>query len=292
MKIPYYPGCTLKANASHFEDSARIALEKLDYYLEEMKDWVCCGTVFSMTSDDLMLQLSSIRNLLRAEKQDLKELVTLCSMCYNTLKQSKDFVESNPANLEKVNNFMYMEQTEYKGKVEILHLLTLIRDSIRFENISLKVTNPLKSLKIGAYYGCLLVRPQKFAIDDFEAPSIMEDLIQSLGAEAVDFQFKLECCGAYQTLTKKDISVKRAHEILDSAQRAGSEAIITSCPLCAYNLDFLQKDIEKEFFNFPKIPVFYFTELMAVALGAGWKSAWTKMHDVDPEPLLKKKQLI
>jgi heterodisulfide reductase subunit B len=147
-------------------------------------------------------------------------------------------------------------------------------------------------LKVGAYYGCLLVRPQKFAIDDFEAPTIMEDLIFSLGAEPVDFQFKLECCGAYQTLTKKDVSVKRAFEILDSARMAGCDAIITSCPLCAYNLDFLQKEIEKEYVEFQRIPIFYFTELMAVALGVGWNHDWTKKHDVDPEPLLKEKQLI
>ena len=208
MKLPYYPGCTLKANAKHFEDSAQAALAKLDYQLEEMKDWVCCGTVFSMTSDDLMLQLSSIRNLLRAEKQDLKELVVLCSMCYNTLKRSKDFVEGDLDNLEKVNNFMYMEEADYKGQVEIYHLLTILRDQIKFENIKSQVTNPLKSLKVGAYYGCLLVRPQEYAIDDFEAPTIMENLVENLGGEAIDFQFKLECCGAYQTLTKKDISVK------------------------------------------------------------------------------------
>lgn len=292
MKLSYYPGCTLKANAKHFEDSAKRALEKLDYELSEMKDWVCCGTVFSMTSDDLMLQLSSIRNLLRAEKQNLKELVVLCSMCYNTFKQSKDFVESDPDNLDKVNNFMYMEEAEYKGQVEIYHLLTLLQQRIKFEKIKEKVIKPLKGLKVGAYYGCLLVRPQKYAIDDFEAPMIMDDLITNLGAEAIDFQFKLECCGAYQTLTKKDVSVKRAYEILDSAQAAGCEAIMTSCPLCAYNLDFLQKDIEKEFTSFNKIPVFYFTELMAIALGAGWKSEWAKLHDVDPEPLLKEKQLI
>ena len=267
-------------------------MEKLDYQLEEMKDWVCCGTVFSMTSDDLMLQLSSIRNLLRAEKQDLKELVVLCSMCYNTLKRSKDFVEGDLDNLEKVNNFMYMEEADYKGQVEIYHLLTILRDRIKFENIKSQVTNPLKSLKVGAYYGCLLVRPQEYAIDDFEAPTIMEDLVENLGAEATDFQFKLECCGAYQTLTKKDISVKRAFEILDSAQKADCEAIITSCPLCAYNLDFMQKEIEKEYTEFRKMPVFYFTELMAIALGAGWNSDWTKLHDVDPEPLLKEKQLI
>jgi len=292
MKLPYYPGCTLKANAAHFEDSAQAALDKLDFQLEEMKDWVCCGTVFSMTCDDLMLQLSSIRNLLRAEKQDLKELVTLCSMCYNTLKQSKDFVESDLDNLEKVNSFMYMEEADYKGQVEIYHLLTLLRDRIKFETVKAQVVNPLKGLKVGAYYGCLLVRPQKYAIDDFEDPSIMENLVESLGAEAIDFQFKLECCGAYQTLTKKDVSVKRTYEILDSAQKAGCDAIITSCPLCAYNLDFLQKEVEKEYLDFKTIPIFYFTELMAVALGAGWNCEWTKKHDVDPEPLLKEKKFI
>ncbi len=292
MKLPYYPGCTLKANAKHFEDSAQQALEKLDYQLEEMKDWVCCGTVFSMTSDDLMLQLSSIRNLLRAEKQDLKELVVMCSMCYNTLKRSKDFVENDPEKLEKVNDFMYLEEVKYKGQVEIYHLLSLMQERIKFENIKDKIEKPLNGLKVGAYYGCLLVRPQKYAIDDFEDPSIMEDLIRTLGAEPVDYLFKLECCGAYQTLTKKDVSIIRAYEILDSAHQAGCEAIMTSCPLCAYNLDFLQKEIEKEFTSFVRIPVFYFTELMSVALGAGWKSEWTKLHGVDPEPLLKEKQLI
>jgi len=292
MKLPYYPGCTLKANAKHFEDSAIAALDKLDLQLEEMKDWVCCGTVFSMTTDDLMLQLSSIRNLLRAEKQDLKELVVLCSMCYNTLRQSKDFVEKDADNLSKVNSFMYMEESEYKGEVDIYHLLTILKDRIKFENIKDQVSNPLKGLKIGAYYGCLLVRPQEYAIDDFEAPTIMEDLVESLGAEPVDFLFKLECCGAYQTLTKKDVSIKRSYEILESATKSGCDAIITSCPLCAYNLDFMQKEIEKEYVDFHKIPVFYFTELMAVALGAGWNSEWSNLHDVDPEPLLKKKHLI
>jgi len=292
MKLPYYPGCTLKANAKHFEDSAKEALEKLDYQLEEMKDWVCCGTVFSMSSDDLMLQLSSIRNLLRAEKQDLKELVAMCSMCYNTLKQSKDFVESDPDNLDKVNKFMYMEESEYKGSVEIYHLLTLLQQRIKFENIKEKVVKPLNGLKVGAYYGCLLVRPQKYAIDDFEDPTIMEDLIETLGAEPVDYIFKLECCGAYQTVTQKDVSVMRTYEILQSAQNAGCDAIMTSCPLCAYNLDFLQKDIEKQYTDFNRIPVFYFTELMAIALGAGWNKEWTKQHDVDPEPLLKDKKLI
>jgi heterodisulfide reductase subunit B len=292
MILPYYPGCTLKANALHFEDSAIKALEKLDYQLQEMKDWVCCGTVFSMTSDDLMLQLSSIRNLLRAEAQDLKELVVLCSMCYNTLKRSKDFILEDETNLKKLNDFMYMEGVQYQGTIEIYQLLEILRDRIGMKKIQAQVTKPLQELKVGAYYGCLLVRPEKYAIDNYEAPTVMEDLITNLGGEPRDFSFKLECCGAYQTLTKKDISIKRVYEIIESASRAGCEALVTSCPLCAYNLDFLQKDVEKEYTDFQTMPIFYFTELMALALGLPWEAEWTAKHDVDPEPLLQAKQLI
>ncbi|MBN1326949.1 MAG: CoB--CoM heterodisulfide reductase iron-sulfur subunit B family protein [Candidatus Cloacimonetes bacterium] len=292
MKLPYYPGCTLKANARHFEKSAIQAMEKLDFQLVEMKDWVCCGTVFSMTSDDLMLQLASVRNLLRAEKQNLKELIVLCSMCYNTLKRANDFIVKDKGNLEKVNNFMYKENLTYSGKIEIYHLLSILKDRIGFSVIAEKVKKKLSALKIGAYYGCLLVRPEELAIDNFEDPSIFEDLISTLGGESLDFAYKLECCGAYQTVTKKDVSVKRVYEILNSARESGCEAIVTSCPLCAYNLDFLQKDVEEEYLDFNRIPVFYFTELMAVALGCGWDKNWSSLHFTDPEPLLREKGLI
>jgi len=292
MNLPYYPGCTLKANARHFEDSAQKALAKLDCELEEMKDWVCCGTVFSMTTDDLMLQLASIRNLLRAENQGLKEIIVLCSMCYNTLKRSQDFITRDQENLDKVNKFMYMENLKYSGSIEIYHLLTILKDRITYDKIKEKVKTPLKKLKVGAFYGCLLVRPEEFAIDDFESPTIIENLLDVLGAESIDFPYKLECCGAYQTLTKQEVSIKRSYEILKSAHNSGCEAIITSCPLCAYNLDFLQKRIEEDFVEFVKLPVFYFTELMALALGEKWSGEWSKLHHVDPEQLLRDKHLI
>jgi len=89
MNLPYYPGCTLKNHAGHFEESSLLVMEKLGYPLVEMKDWVCCGTVFSMTDDDIMSQLASVRNLVRAKEQNLKELIVPCSMCYNTLSRAK-----------------------------------------------------------------------------------------------------------------------------------------------------------------------------------------------------------
>jgi len=292
MNLPYYPGCTLKTHAKNFEDSAMKVMEKLGYPLQEMKNWVCCGTVFSMTSDDLMLQLGAVRNLLRAEEQNLNELIILCSMCYNTLKRAKQFITEDEENLNKVNDLMYKENIRYKGTVDILHLLSILRDRVTFDAIKEKVKKPLSSLKIGCYYGCFLVRPKEFAIDDFEDPSIIEDLLTSLGADSIEFPYRLECCGAYQTVTKKDVTAMRTYEIINSARRAGCEAIVTSCPLCAFNLDQRQKETAEKFVEFEHIPVFYFTELMSIALGCGWDKNWTKLHNVNPEPLLKEKGLI
>ena len=142
MNLPYYPGCTLKANAANFEESAMRVMKDLGYELQEMKDWVCCGTVFSMTNDDLMLQLASIRNLLRAEEQNLNELVVLCSMCYNTLQRAKKFITEDEENLDKVNDLMYKENIRYKGSVDITHLLTVLKDRITFDRIKDKVDKP------------------------------------------------------------------------------------------------------------------------------------------------------
>jgi len=292
MNLPYYPGCTLKSHAKNFEDSAIKVMKILENPLVEMDDWVCCGTVFSMTSDDLMLQLASIRNLLRAEEQNLDELVVLCSMCYNTLQRAKQFITADEENLNKVNDLMYKENIRYQGSVDVTHLLSVIKDRITFEKIKEKVVKPLTSLKIGSYYGCLLLRPKEFSIDDFEDPVIIEDLLTSLGAENITFPLRLECCGAYQTITKKDVTIRRTYEIINSARRSGCEAIITSCPLCAFNLDQRQKETGEEFIDFEKMPVFYFTELMSIALGTGWDHNWSKLHYVDPEPLLKEKKLI
>ncbi|MGC9337369.1 MAG: CoB--CoM heterodisulfide reductase iron-sulfur subunit B family protein [Candidatus Cloacimonadia bacterium] len=292
MNLPYYPGCTLKTNAKNFEDSALRVMEKLDNPLKEMENWICCGTVFSMTSDDLMLQLAAIRNLLRAEEQDIKELIVLCSMCYNTLKRAEQFITKDEENLQKVNDIMYKEKGKFQGSVEVKHLLPILRDRIGFDNIKKQIKKPLTNLKLGAYYGCLLLRPQDIAIDTFEDPDIIEELMESAGANAIKFPYRLECCGAYQTVTKKDVTAMRTYEIINSARRAGCEAIVTSCPLCAFNLDQRQKYTKEVYLDFKNMPVFYFTELMSVALGLGWDKSWTELHYVNPEPLLKEKGLI
>ncbi|MBN2380591.1 CoB--CoM heterodisulfide reductase iron-sulfur subunit B family protein [candidate division WOR-3 bacterium] len=297
MKIPYYPGCSLKTSAKNLEVSALAAAEKLGIEMVEMPRWNCCGTVFSLTSDDLMHHVASVRNLVRVQEMSengsvdtTNKMVTLCSMCFNTMKSAAKRVRENAEDLVKINSFMDTEP-DYNGNVQVLHLLEIIRD-MGFDKVSAKVTRPLEGLKIAPYYGCMLIRPKEIGIDDPEDPTIGAQLFKALGAEIVDNPFKKVCCGAYHTVHNKDTVIELAHDILTHAQEEGGEAISTSCPLCAFNLDNRQKEIKEKYLKFKEMPVFYFSQLMTLAFGLGEDACMFEANYVDPRPLLKSKNLL
>ena len=290
-KISYYPGCTLKSTAKNFEDSTLYILDKFKIPYEELEKWYCCGTVYSLTTDDLIHHIAPIRNLVRAQKAGSDTLLTLCSMCYSVLKSSNERVKKNPEDLEKINNFMWKEEVDYNGNVRIIHLLELLKEEISFETISSKIEKPVSDLNVASYYGCMLVRPKEIALDDVENPMIMEDLMTSIGAEAIDFPLKTECCASYQTLIDPNIVASRTRQIIDSARTQGAEIISVSCPLCAFNLDQRQKNVQKLYPDFKNMPVFYFTQLLAIALGCTIDELRLDLHYIDPLPVLKEKGL-
>ena len=290
MKISYYPGCTLKNHAKNFEDSTICSLNSIGVEVEELSRWNCCGTVFSLTSDDLMHHIAPIRILVRAQEMNGQEvveeeyrLVTLCSMCFNTLKRSNIRVRESPQDLKTINDFMDREP-DYDGRVEVKHFLELVRER-GFNQIREKVKTPLGGLKVFPYYGCMLLRPKDAGIDDPEDPSILEDLVSALGAEPVDTPFKKVCCGSYQTVNNKESVRDLVYDILTGAQKVGAQTVITSCPLCAFNLDSRQKEVREHYPEFTEIPVLYFSQLMAIAFGLGDEVCGFDLHFVDPRPL-------
>ncbi len=292
MKLSYYPGCTLKNHAKNFEDSTLCSLEHLGIEVEEIPRWNCCGTVFSLATDDLMHHLAPIRNLIRVKESGSDSVMTLCSMCFHTLKAANLRMKSEPEDLEKINDFMYKENIKYDGDVKVLHLLEILKDEIKFENLTKKVRKPLKNLKIANYYGCLLVRPKEIGIDKMENPTIMEDFSLALGADPIDFPYKTECCASYQTVDKPEIVADRTYSILTSASGLGAEAVVVSCPLCAFNLDQRQKKTLEKYPDFKTVPILYFSQLMAIALDCPEASLGFDLHYIDPKPLLKEKKLI
>jgi len=288
MKLLYYPGCTLKTSAKNLEKSAFAIVEKLGHEMVEMEDWTCCGVVASLTDDDLMHHLAPLRNLIYAEDEGEETIVTLCDMCCNTLKQTNLRVKEIPDDLETLNLFMDQEN-DYKGTIKIMHFLEFLRDEVGFKTLKKMVKNPLKGMKIMPYYGCMMLRPREVAIDDAEEPAIMEDLLKALGAEVIDNPFKIECCGSYHTIEEKTLVSNRAHKITNYAIDRGSDAIMLSCPLCRFNLDVRGKEAEKIYNNYKQLPVYYYTQLIAVALGLDSKVYGFDEHAVDPVLLLKKK---
>jgi len=292
MEIAYYPGCTLKANAKNFEDSALFACERLDIDVRELSRWNCCGTVFSLSTDDLIHHMAPIRNLIRVQEEGSDRIMTLCSMCYNTLKRANKRMKGDPESMDRMNQVMYKEEVDYEGNVEVLHFLELLRDEIEFENLKKKVAKPLNNLKVASYYGCMLVRPEDIGLDDVENPTVLEDFIQALGGQPVDFPFKTDCCGAYQTVDKPNVVAERTEQIIGSARNRGAEVMVVACPLCAFNLDQRQKKTQEEYKGFKGMPILYFTQLLALAMDCSPELLKFDYHYFNPEPILKEKGLV
>ena len=258
MKIAYYPGCTLRTKAKELDRYAREAAAVLGVEFEELAEWQCCGGAYTSAKDEIATKLSSVRALAGARDMGSEKLVTVCSACYNVLKQTNHEVRTNTDMAMRANNYMKLD-TPYSGETEVIHYLELLRDVVGFDKIAEKVVNPLKGKKVAAYYGCLLLRPGKvLKFDDPENPKIMEDFIRALGAEPVISPMRNECCGGYITLEDKGLAKKRSTAVTESAKSLGADVIVTACPLCLYNLT---KNSETE------IPTVYFTDLLAEALG-------------------------
>ncbi len=259
MKVSYFPGCTLRTKAKDLDTYARRSAEALGIELCEIKDWQCCGGVFVTAKDEIATKLSSVRAL-TAARDEGQPLVTVCSACHNVIKQTNYAIQTDEEFAAKVNCYMSQEKTptEYHGETEVLHYLEMLRDVVGFDKIKAAVKNPLTGKKIAAYYGCLLLRPGKvMAMDDVENPTVIEDFIRAIGAEPVVYPARNECCGGYVALEDPMAAKKRSNAVSDSAAMHGAEMIVTACPLCKYNL----------VKNGSSLPVIYFTELLAEALG-------------------------
>ena len=257
MKYSYFPGCTLRTKARDLDAYARVSARALGFELEEIDNWQCCGGVYPLGSDEIATKLSSVRALNQAKEKG-QDLVTLCSACHHVIKRVNDDMKNVEDIRTRANNYMKLEEP-YAGETEVLHFLEVLRDRVGFDELKKKVVSPLKGKKIGAYYGCLLLRPGKImAFDNPENPTIIEDFIRAIGATPVVYPYRNECCGGYISLKEKDMSRNMCNNIMDSAAGFGAEMLITACPLCLYNMNKSGNG---------KLPVHYFTELLAEALG-------------------------
>ncbi|MBI2843775.1 MAG: CoB--CoM heterodisulfide reductase iron-sulfur subunit B family protein [Armatimonadetes bacterium] len=278
MKFAYYPGCSLHSTAKEYDDSTQAVCRALGIELEEIPDWNCCGASSAhATSHELAVALPA-RNLGIAEQMGL-DVVVPCAACFNRMKSAEVAMKNGNGVAEAINAEL---EAKYTGRITVEPLVEPLARPEVIEKLSAMVRKPLCGLKVACYYGCLLVRPPKImGFDDPEDPQSIDNIARALGAEPVEWYYKTECCGAGFSLTRVDMVHKMTHDILLRAKKAGAHAVVCACPLCQANLDMRQAEIEKIYGTTFDLPVFYITELVALAMDLPGTRGYFGKHMVD-----------
>ena len=280
--VAYYPGCSLHSTAAEFNESATAVAEALGMNLIEPKGWVCCGSTAAHRIDPQAATQLPLENLALIEKSGFQEVVMPCAACFNRHKAAQYEIRHDVQRRAEMDEAIGYE---YRGSVRVRTLIEAMLDHVGPKNIATSVQKPLAGLRVVAYYGCLLTRPpQVTEADHPENPTNMDELLAALGAEVVDWSYKTTCCGAAHSLTRPDIVLSLSGGLIHHAREAGAEAIAVVCPLCHMNLDARQMQMELD----EPMPVLYFTQLMALALGLPEKAMLHK-NMVDARPLLRAK---
>ena len=242
MKTPYFPGCTLNTTAKGFDNAVRASAATLGVELAELPEWNCCGATFPLLVDNAMDLLGPTDVLYKASLEG-QRLVTACTTCYNVLKRTNYALKEDGEMLEKVNFFLEHD-SDYECSVQVLDVVQLLRDDVGWDVVRESVKNPLNGLRVAAYYGCMVVRPpDEVAYDDSDNPMSLDDLIGALGGQAIDWPHKTECCGAYLAVKSPQATQEMSHAVLSSAGRNGAELVLANCPLCQFNLECFQEQM-------------------------------------------------
>jgi heterodisulfide reductase subunit B len=285
--VAYYPGCSLHGTSPEYDESLRAVAAALGIALAEIADWSCCGASSGhIVNHDLAIALPA-RNLALAEAQGFDKVLAPCAACYNrllvahqTLQEDADLAGRMPDILGR----------DFENSVDVLGVTQLLRDAR--ETIAERIAaapieqNLMGGVKLASYYGCLLVRPESVAAgDDVEQPMFMDDVVAACGADPVDWNMKVECCGGAYGVSRTSSVVRLGRAIVEDARANGAEAIVVACPLCQTNLDLRQKAMESR--GAPPLPILYITEILGLALGLAPEDLGIKRHWVDAQPWLR-----
>jgi len=284
MRLAYYPGCSLDATSIEYGISTHRMAQILGIDLWEIPDWNCCGASSAHQTNHLLALSLPARNLAIAEKEGL-DVLAPCAACYNRMRATESEVRASASTRSQVEEAIGMP---YQASQKTISILELLVERYGLDKLGAKVTNPLKGMTPACYYGCLLVRPVEITgFDDPEDPQSMDRVMQTLGASPVDWAYKSECCGAGLAVTQPETGLEMIYRVLKNAKDMGADSIVTACPICMLNLDMRQKAIEKKYGIQFNLPVYYVTELVAIACGDKPPTVGTNRHFVEANAIFR-----
>ncbi|MCX8053177.1 MAG: CoB--CoM heterodisulfide reductase iron-sulfur subunit B family protein [Armatimonadetes bacterium] len=283
MRYAYFPGCSLESTAKEFGESTMLVAEALGIELVEIPDWNCCGATSGHALDHKLSVALPARTLGIAESMGL-DVVAPCAACYNRMKSAEAEIRSDSALRDEINAHL---AKPYTGKVTVKSALEVFTSPDVLARVAEKVTKKLHGLKPACYYGCLLLRPPRIlGFDDPEDPKSLDEAMRIIGAEPVEWYFKNECCGASFGISKSEIVIKLVGDIVSNAKSHGANCIVTVCPLCMTNLEMRQTAAGKQRGQDLTIPVFFFTELLGLAMEVPGIKKCFASHLIDVNPAL------
>lgn len=288
MKYAFYPGCVSRGGCPELYPAAVKVAEKLDLELQELADVGCTGA--GVLSRDVSDPINA-RTFAKAEQQGLSTLMTICSTCQGVMTQANHRLQNDPAYREQINKtYLASEGLEYRGTLEIKHLLWVLMEDYGVDNLKPKLVRQLTGLKVAPFYGCYLRRPT-----DIMAPkgfagrkTYLEDLIGLVGAEVVDFGGKSKCCGFPILTANEDNSMRMVSDHTGEAKAKGADCMVTPCPLCHLNLDGNQPNAEKKTQKPIGLPILHLPQLIGLALGFDEKELELQRHIVSTEPVARR----
>jgi heterodisulfide reductase subunit B len=288
--ISYYPGCSLHATGIEFHMSTKAVAEKLNLNLVEPEGWVCCGTSPAHNTNHYRAVKLPMQTLAIAQDLGHSYMTMPCAACFSRFRIAMHEVQHDPELRRKIADDIGFE---FRGGIRVDSLLTTITDRVGCEVAARPVIKPLEGLKVACYYGCLLTRPPDVTGEEhFEYPTNMDLLLETFGAESLDWSYKTDCCGGSLSLSTLEIALDLSHKIMQNAADVGADIIATACPLCHANLDVRQQQINEEYGADLDIPVVYFTQLMGVAYGLEAKTLGLDKHFTDGVGVLQQKGLL
>src|SRR5208337_498512 len=286
MEMAYYPGCSLHASSAHYDIQCREVLGRLGVDLREIADWNCCGATSAAKTNDFLSMALPARNLGIADASGYAEMVIPCASCYSRTLLAQKTLENDKNLREKINVEL---SDKVQGKIRLLSILDLLVEKAKSGDIGSKASRKLEGLKPACYYGCLQTRyPMDMQLpDDIENPQGMESVCEALGAKAIDWGYKTDCCGASASVNDSDVALKLMSNIMKDAVGRGANCLVTTCPMCQMNMDAYQNEAGKKYGISERLPVYFITELIGVSMGIGAVELQLDRHFVEATALLR-----
>jgi heterodisulfide reductase subunit B len=283
--IGYFPGCSLGGTAKEYGLASKLLCDLLGLKVKEIDDWNCCGASSAHALNHKLAMLLPARNQVLADAQGLDYILTPCAACLNRQTVVRNELLQSPELRNEIREITGLEATCRAKFINPMQLLF----GLDLDFLKSKVVHPMTGLKVACYYGCLLVRPVGgMAFDDPENPTKMDDIMRAIGAEPVDWSFKVECCGAGLTMANPKMIEELTYKIAENALESGAKAFVVACPLCHSNLDMRQQQMQKRFGLSEPMPVYYLPELLAIACGADPHETAINKHFVPAMDMVRK----